>query len=41
MSIFKLNELITMRRWQANLLMALAGFACGNIIAKSAMALGL
>ena len=36
-----LSETICLKRWQAILLLALSGFAVGNILAKSTAAIGL
>ena len=36
-----LSETICLKRWQAILLLALSGFAVGNILAKSTATLGL
>ena len=36
-----LSETICLKRWQAILLLALSGFAVGNILAKSTAALRL
>ena len=35
-----LSDTICIKRWQAILLLALSGFALGNILAKSAAAIG-
>lgn len=35
-----MNEIITMKRWQAFLLLGLSGFAIGNVLAKLTTALG-
>ena len=35
----KADNTLTLKRWQANVLMLLAGFACGNILAKTIAAL--
>lgn len=35
-----LTDTICMKRWQAYALLALSGFAIGNLLAKTAQALG-
>jgi len=36
-----LSETISVKHWQAILLLSLSGFAVGNILAKSTAAIGL
>lgn len=36
----RLTETICMKRWQAYVLLAMTGFAVGNILAKTATAFG-
>lgn len=37
----KLNDIVCIRRWQACLLIAMSGFAAGNILAKATNSLGM
>jgi hypothetical protein len=36
-----LTDTISMKRWQAYVLLGMAGFAVGNVLAKTTTALGL
>lgn len=35
-----MNEIMTIKRWQAYILLGLSGFAIGNVLAKLITALG-